>query len=182
ARIEPLLRYIGSDVTHCGAIGCGQVVKLINNTLVFEHVVALAEMMVVAERAGVAPDILLQAVPRGSGDSFVLRNHGMKAMLPRSFPERSFPPELDFSQKLNVPSRGGQRGTSDRSRRFRERSRASTSCGPCFQKSSSDPWRLTSRKARSGQWLEWGTGALSGLQCGDRGLCTPCRSFQHHSG
>jgi len=93
ARIEPLLRYMGSDVTHCGAIGCGQVVKLINNTLVFEHVAALAEMMVVGERAGVAPDTLLQAVSKGSGDSFVLRNHGLKAMLPRSFPEQSFPPE-----------------------------------------------------------------------------------------
>jgi 3-hydroxyisobutyrate dehydrogenase-like beta-hydroxyacid dehydrogenase len=90
ASIEPLLHYMGSDVTHCGAIGCGQVVKLINNTLVFEHVVALAEMMVVGERA---PDILLQAVSKGSGDSFVLRNHGMKAMLPRNFPERSFPPD-----------------------------------------------------------------------------------------
>ena len=93
ASIEPLLHYMGSDVTHCGAIGCGQVVKLINNTLVFEHVAALAEMMVVGERAGVAPDILLQAVSKGSGDSFVLRNHGMKAMLPRNFPERSFPPD-----------------------------------------------------------------------------------------
>ena len=93
ARVEPLLRYMGSDVTHCGAIGCGQVVKLINNTLVFEHVAALAEMMVVGERAGVAPDVLLQAVSKGSGDSFVLRNHGMKAMLPRNFPEKSFPPE-----------------------------------------------------------------------------------------
>ncbi|TAL00270.1 MAG: NAD(P)-dependent oxidoreductase [Rhodospirillaceae bacterium] len=93
AKIEPLLRYMGSDVTHCGATGCGQVVKLINNTLVFEHVAALAEMMVVGERAGVAPDILLQAVSKGSGDSFVLRNHGMKAMLPRSFPEKSFPAE-----------------------------------------------------------------------------------------
>jgi 3-hydroxyisobutyrate dehydrogenase-like beta-hydroxyacid dehydrogenase len=91
--IEPILRYMGSEVTHCGAIGCGQVVKLINNTLVFEHVAALAEMMVVGARAGVAPDILLQAVSKGSGDSFVLRNHGMKAMLPRSFPERSFPAE-----------------------------------------------------------------------------------------
>jgi 3-hydroxyisobutyrate dehydrogenase-like beta-hydroxyacid dehydrogenase len=27
------------------------------------------------------------------GDSFVLRNYGMKAMLPRNFPEKSFPPE-----------------------------------------------------------------------------------------
>jgi 3-hydroxyisobutyrate dehydrogenase-like beta-hydroxyacid dehydrogenase len=93
ARLEPLLRYMGSDVTHCGATGCGQVVKLINNTLVFEHVAALAEMMVVGERAGVAPEVLLQAVSRGSGDSFVLRNHGMKAMLPRTFPAQSFPPE-----------------------------------------------------------------------------------------
>jgi 3-hydroxyisobutyrate dehydrogenase-like beta-hydroxyacid dehydrogenase len=90
-KIEPFLRYMGSDVTHCGAIGCGQVVKLINNTLVFEHVAALAEMMVVGERAGVAPAILLDAVSKGSGDSFVLRNHGLKAMLPRKFPESSFP-------------------------------------------------------------------------------------------
>jgi 3-hydroxyisobutyrate dehydrogenase-like beta-hydroxyacid dehydrogenase len=92
-KLEPLLRYMGSDVTRCGGVGCGQVVKLINNTLVFEHVAALAEMMVVGERAGVAPDVLLQAVSKGSGDSFVLRNHGMKAMLPRTFPEKSFPPE-----------------------------------------------------------------------------------------
>lgn len=91
ARIEPLLRYIGSDIAHCGGIGCGQVVKLINNTLVFEHVAALAEMMVVGERAGVAPETLLKAVSNGSGDSFVLRNHGMKAMLPRTFPEQAFP-------------------------------------------------------------------------------------------
>ena len=40
ARIEPLLRYMGSDVTHCGGVGCGQVVKLINNALVFENTVA----------------------------------------------------------------------------------------------------------------------------------------------
>jgi 3-hydroxyisobutyrate dehydrogenase-like beta-hydroxyacid dehydrogenase len=93
ARVEPLLRYMGSDVTHCGATGCGQVVKLINNCLLFEHVAALAEMMVTAERAGVAPATLLEAVSKGSGDSFALRNHGMKAMLPREFPERSFPAE-----------------------------------------------------------------------------------------
>ena len=31
ARIEPWLRYMGSDVTRCGGVGCGQVVKLINS-------------------------------------------------------------------------------------------------------------------------------------------------------
>ena len=92
ARIEPMLRYMGSDVTHCGGLGCGQVVKLINNALVFENTVAIAEMMVVGERAGVAPSVLLDAVSKGSGDSFALRNHARKAMLPRLFPEKSFPP------------------------------------------------------------------------------------------
>ena len=37
--------------------------------------------------------VLLAAVSKGSGDSFALRNHARKAMLPRDFPEKSFPPE-----------------------------------------------------------------------------------------
>lgn len=91
ARIAPFLAYIGSDITHCGDTGCGQVVKLVNNTLLFEHVAALAEMMVVAERSGVTPERLVEAVSKGSGDSFALRNHGLKAMVPRHFPEKAFP-------------------------------------------------------------------------------------------
>lgn len=91
ARVAPLLGYMGSDVSHCGEVGCGQVVKLINNCLLFEHVAALAEMMVVAERAGVTAERLIAAVSLGSGDSFALRNHGLKAMAPRQFPEKAFP-------------------------------------------------------------------------------------------
>ena len=105
ARLKPLLDYMGSDVTLCGDVGCGQVVKLINNALVFENTLALAEMMVVGERAGVKPETLLDAVSKGSGDSFVLRNHGRKAMLPRNFPQQAFPPEyvlkdLDYLLEL----------------------------------------------------------------------------------
>jgi 3-hydroxyisobutyrate dehydrogenase-like beta-hydroxyacid dehydrogenase len=110
ARIEPLLRYMGSDVTHCGGLGCGQVVKLINNALVFENTVAIAEMMVVGERAGVAPSVLLDAVSKGSGDSYALRNHARKAMLPRLFPEKSFPPEYvlkDISYVLELAAQVG---------------------------------------------------------------------------
>ena len=32
-----------------------------------------------------------RSVSKGSGDSFVLRNHGMKAMVPGNFPEKAFP-------------------------------------------------------------------------------------------
>ena len=105
AKIEPLLRYMGSDVTHCGGAGCGQVVKLVNNALVFENTLAIAEMMVLSERAGVAPEVLLDAVAKGSGDSFALRNHARKSMLPRQFPEKSFPPEYvlkDISYVLEL--------------------------------------------------------------------------------
>jgi 3-hydroxyisobutyrate dehydrogenase-like beta-hydroxyacid dehydrogenase len=53
----------------------------------------------------VQPDVLLDAVSKGSGDSFVLRNHGRKAMLPRQFPDKSFPPEYvlkDLSYVLEL--------------------------------------------------------------------------------
>lgn len=105
AAVEPLLRYIGSDVTHCGEVGCGQVVKLVNNCLLFENVAAIAEMMVVAERAGVSADKLIAAVGLGSGNSFALQNHGKKAMAPRTFPLKAFPStytlkDLDYAIEL----------------------------------------------------------------------------------
>jgi 3-hydroxyisobutyrate dehydrogenase-like beta-hydroxyacid dehydrogenase len=91
ATIKPWLSYMGTDVNRCGEIGCGQVVKLANNALLFVHVAALAEMMVTAERAGVSNQTLLDVLSISSADSFALRNHGMKAMLPRAFPEKAFP-------------------------------------------------------------------------------------------
>lgn len=121
ARIEPLLRHIGTDVTHCGDIGCGQVVKLVNNALVFENTLALAEMMVVGQRAGVQPATLLDAVSKGSGDSFALRNHGRKAMLPREFPEKSFPPEYALKDLGYLLELASQVGVSARVARLAER-------------------------------------------------------------
>ncbi len=117
ARIAPLLGYMGSDVTLCGEVGCGQVVKLINNTLLFEQVAAIAEMMVVAERAGVTADKLIEAVGLGSGNSFALQNHGKKAMAPRVFPEKAFPSDyalkdlgytLDLAAQMGVDAKVGK--------------------------------------------------------------------------
>ena len=90
AEIEPVLRTMGTDVTLCGPVGAGQVVKIVNNLLLFLNVMGLAEGIAVARHAGVPPEVLLDVVAKGSGDSFALRNHGMKAMLPRSYPERAF--------------------------------------------------------------------------------------------
>jgi 3-hydroxyisobutyrate dehydrogenase len=90
AHVRPILETMGTDVTHCGPIGCGQVVKILNNMLVFQHTAALAEAIAIGRRNGVPPEVLLPTMAMGSGDSFVLRNHGMKSMVPRVFPVRAF--------------------------------------------------------------------------------------------
>jgi hypothetical protein len=90
AHIRTVLETMGTDVTHCGPIGSGQVVKVLNNMLVFQNTCALAEAIAIGRRNGVPPDVLLPTIAKGSGDSFVLRSHGMKSMLPRDFPERAF--------------------------------------------------------------------------------------------
>jgi len=91
-RIEPLLRTMGTDILHCGAPGAGQAVKLLNNMVLSATVTALAEALAVAKASGlVEPRLLFEALAKGSADSFALRNHGMKSLLPESHPERAFP-------------------------------------------------------------------------------------------
>jgi 3-hydroxyisobutyrate dehydrogenase-like beta-hydroxyacid dehydrogenase len=112
ARIEPLLRCFAAEVTHCGAIGAGQVVKQLNNMVLFETVVALAEALAVGRRAGVDPVLLFETLTKGSADSFALRNHGMKAMLPGVFPERAFSAEYalkDLTYALDLAGQVGVR-------------------------------------------------------------------------
>jgi 3-hydroxyisobutyrate dehydrogenase-like beta-hydroxyacid dehydrogenase len=92
ARIEPLLRCMATDVTHCGPPGAGQAVKLLNNMVLSVTVLALAEALAVAQSSGVVePRVLFETLAKGSADSFALRSHGMKALLPEAHPERAFP-------------------------------------------------------------------------------------------
>jgi 3-hydroxyisobutyrate dehydrogenase-like beta-hydroxyacid dehydrogenase len=90
ATIEPLLACCATDITHCGPVGSGQIVKILNNMVLAETVVALSEALVVARRAGLDGKVLFETLMKGSADSFALRNHGMKAVLPNIFPERAF--------------------------------------------------------------------------------------------
>ena len=89
-RIEPLLKTFATEITHCGNIGAGQLTKILNNMVLFETGVALAEALALARRGGLDPALLLGTLAKGSADSFALRNHGIKAMLPGVFPERAF--------------------------------------------------------------------------------------------
>jgi len=91
ARLRPMLECMGSDVLHCGDIGSGQILKILNNMMVFMTVNALAEVLTIGRRSGMDGEKLFELLSQGSADSFVLRNHGMKSMAKDEFPEKTFP-------------------------------------------------------------------------------------------
>jgi 3-hydroxyisobutyrate dehydrogenase-like beta-hydroxyacid dehydrogenase len=110
AAVEPLIRCFATDVTLCGETGAGQVTKILNNMVLFETVNALAEAVAVARHSGVDPKLLLETLSKGSADSFALRNHGMKAIVPDVFPKRAFSTEYalkDLTYALELAGDAG---------------------------------------------------------------------------
>jgi 3-hydroxyisobutyrate dehydrogenase len=110
AAIEPLIRCFATDVTLCGDVGAGQVTKILNNMVLFETVNALSEAVAVAKGNGVDPKLLLETLSKGSADSFALRNHGLKAIVPGVFPDRAFSTEYalkDLSYALELAGDAG---------------------------------------------------------------------------
>lgn len=110
AAIRPILACCAEEITHCGPVGTGQVVKQMNNMVLFQTVVALCEALAIGRAAGVDGAVLFDALTKGSADSFALRNHGMKAVLPDSFPERAFSTEYalkDLAYALDLAAQSG---------------------------------------------------------------------------
>jgi 3-hydroxyisobutyrate dehydrogenase-like beta-hydroxyacid dehydrogenase len=116
-RIRPLLAHIGSEITFCGGPGAGQATKLINNMVLFQNVLALAEAMTLARKAGLSATRVFDTLMKGSADSFALRNHGAGAMLPDEFPERAFSVAyamkdleyvLDFARQAQAELKGAR--------------------------------------------------------------------------
>lgn len=115
AHIKPVLDTMGSDIEHCGDVGAGQVVKILNNMVVYETVMALGEAISIAERAGVSGNVLFDTLSKGSADSFALRNHGLKSLLPQQYPEQAFSVRyaskdisyaLELARETGVTTRG----------------------------------------------------------------------------
>lgn len=110
ARVVSYLNCMGSDVLHCGEVGSGQIVKILNNYMVFMTVNALSEAITIGRQAGMEAEKLLSLLSQGSADSFVLRNHGMKSLAKDEFPEKTFPMTYaikDCSLALDLAKEGG---------------------------------------------------------------------------
>jgi len=108
--LRPYLSCMGTEVTHCGGHGAGQVVKILNNMVLFMTGQALAEVLTIARRAGVDGKLLFEVMSKGSSDSFALRNHVLKAMVPGVYPADAFPVDYaikDISLALDLAAQGG---------------------------------------------------------------------------
>jgi 3-hydroxyisobutyrate dehydrogenase-like beta-hydroxyacid dehydrogenase len=108
--VKPALACIGRDLTLSGACGSGQIVKVLNNMVVFMTVNALAEAITIGRRAGIDDKLLFETMSKGSSDSAALRTPGLKHLVPDSFPEDTFPTDYaikDIKLALELAAQGG---------------------------------------------------------------------------
>jgi len=104
-RIFPILEYMGKDIMHCGDVGTGQITKILNNMILFQTVVALSEAANIAEKYNMSVEDLFENITKCSGDSFALRNHGLKSIAQNHFPSPAFSSEYalkDLSYAINL--------------------------------------------------------------------------------
>jgi 3-hydroxyisobutyrate dehydrogenase len=97
ARVEPMLRALGSVVVHVGGPGTGQVVKLCNNLMAGVNMVGVAEACAVAARAGIDPATFYELVTHSTGDSRVLRTR-----FPLAGADEAHPANRDFEPMFMV--------------------------------------------------------------------------------
>ena len=75
-RALPVLQAMGKKITHVGANGAGQTVKLVNQILVVGHALALSEALLFAQAGGVDLQKTIEAVSAGAAGSWMLSNRG----------------------------------------------------------------------------------------------------------
>jgi len=84
ANVKPVLDILGGNVVHVGQAGMGHVVKVINQVIVGLTIEAVAEALTLAEKSGVDPRLVQQALKGGFADSKILQLHGTR-MIKRSY-------------------------------------------------------------------------------------------------
>jgi 2-hydroxy-3-oxopropionate reductase len=83
-RASPVLRALGATIVHVGASGAGQIAKACNQLVVASTIEAVAEALALAERAGVDPSKVREALLGGFAGSKILEVHGQR-MIDRAF-------------------------------------------------------------------------------------------------
>jgi 2-hydroxy-3-oxopropionate reductase len=72
--VEPIFKVLGKRITHIGPIGCGQVAKACNQIMVAAQMVALGELLIMAQKAGADPEKVIEAIKGGAAQCWTLDN------------------------------------------------------------------------------------------------------------
>ena len=105
-----LMKTVGGNVVLTGDIGAGGVTKLANQIIVALNIEALSEAMVLAQKAGVDPEKVFNAIRGGLAGSAVMEAKG-PMMLDRNFQagfrmrlhQKDLRNVLQTAQELNIP-------------------------------------------------------------------------------
>ena len=71
-KCKPILEAMGSSVVRCGDIGAGNTTKLANQIIVALNIAAVSEAFMLAEKAGVDPQLVFEAIRGGLAGSTVM--------------------------------------------------------------------------------------------------------------
>ena len=72
--VEPIFKVLGKRITHIGPIGCGQVAKACNQIMVAAQMVAMGELLIMAQKAGADPEKVVEAIKSGAAQCWALDN------------------------------------------------------------------------------------------------------------
>ena len=107
---QALLKVMGKNVVLTGDVGAGNITKLANQIIVAANIEALSEALVLAQKAGVDPERVFNAIRGGLAGSAVMEAKG-PMMLNRNFRagfrirlhQKDLRNVLQTAQELNVP-------------------------------------------------------------------------------
>jgi 3-hydroxyisobutyrate dehydrogenase len=85
ARARPILSALGRTITHVGPIGSGQAVKAVNQVILAGTYLGVAEGIVLAMKAGLDVEQVVEALGGGAAQSWVLANRSGR-MIANDYP------------------------------------------------------------------------------------------------
>lgn len=71
-KVLPLLEVLGESITHVGEAGAGQIAKAANQIMVAAQMVGMAELLILAKKAGADPQKVVQAIQGGAAQCWTL--------------------------------------------------------------------------------------------------------------
>ncbi|MFU8827704.1 MAG: NAD(P)-dependent oxidoreductase [Brevefilum sp.] len=73
-KVRPVLEAVGKTITHVGGLGDGQIAKAANQIMVAAQMVAMGELLILAQKAGADPQKVVQAIRGGAAGCWTLDN------------------------------------------------------------------------------------------------------------